>query len=103
MFDGRMLTDHVDSTIGIPYLDGWVPARGKYSNVRVRAVGTRQLHITAGNVPVVAALTIVRAALTKSDCLIKSPSNDPLTANAIARTLIELDATHPVTKHIAVA
>jgi hypothetical protein len=103
LFDGQMLTDLVDTTIGIPYLDGWVPARGKYSNVRVRAVGTRQLHITAGNVPVVAALTIVRAALTKSDCLIKSPSNDPLTANAIARTLIEVDATHPVTKHLAVA
>ena len=63
---------------------------------RVRAVGTRQLHITAGNVPVVAALTIIRGALTKSDILIKSPSNDPLTANAIARTLIELDASHPV-------
>jgi hypothetical protein len=103
MFDGRMLMDLVDSTIGVAYLDGWVPASGKFSNVRVRAVGTRQLHITAGNVPVVAALTIVRAALTKSDCLIKSPSNDPLTANAIARTLIEVDATHPVTKHIAVA
>src|SRR4029077_18584525 len=80
----------------------WV-AKDARSNVRVRAIGTRQLHITAGNVPVVAALTIVRAALTKSDCLIKSPSNDPLTANAIARTLIELDASHPVTKHIAVA
>ena len=97
------LTDLVDKTIGIPYLDGWVPARGKHSNVRIRAVGTRQLHITAGNVPVVAALTIVRAALTKSDSLIKSPSNDPLTANAIARTLIEVDANHPVTRHIAVA
>ena len=73
------------------------------AHVRVRAVGTRQLHITAGNVPVVAALTIVRGALTKSDILIKSPSNDPLTANAIARTLIEIDANHPVTRHIAVA
>ena len=103
MFDGRMLMELVDSTIGIEYLDGWVPASGTYSNVRVRAVGTRQLHITAGNVPIVAALTIVRAALTKSDCLIKSPSNDPLTANAIARTLIEVEATHPVTRHIAVA
>jgi len=103
MFDPHLLMELADSTIGVAYLDGWVPARGKYSNVRVRAVGTRQLHITAGNVPVVAALTIARAALTKSDCLIKSPSNDPLTANAIARTLIEVDATHPVTKHIAVA
>jgi hypothetical protein len=103
MFDARSLSAQVDQTIGIPYLDGWVPAPEPHDNVRVRAVGTRQLHITAGNVPVVAALTIVRGALTKSDILIKSPSNDPLTANAIARTLIELDASHPVVKHIAVA
>lgn len=102
MFDPDGLTELVDQTIGIPYLDGWVPAPNGYDNVRVRAVGTRQLHITAGNVPVVAALTIIRGALTKSDVLIKSPSNDPLTANAIARTLIELDASHPVTRHIAV-
>lgn len=103
MFDARSLTAQVDQTIGVPYLDGWVPAPEPHENVRVRAVGTRQLHITAGNVPVVAALTIVRGALTKSDILIKAPSNDPLTANAIARTLIELDAAHPVVKHIAVA
>jgi len=103
MFDGASLTAQVDETIGIPYLDGWVPGGDGYANVRVRAVGTRQLHITAGNVPVVAALTIVRGALTKSDLLIKSPSNDPLTANAIARTLIALDPEHPVVKHIAVA
>lgn len=103
MFDPQVLTQMVDGTIGIGYLDGWVKSPGPFSNVRVRAVGTRQLHITAGNVPVVAALTIARAALTKSDCLIKSPSNDPLTANAIARTMIEVDAEHPVTKHLAVA
>lgn len=103
MFDPSMLTGLVDKTIGIRYLDGWVPGEGPYANVRVRAVGTRQLHITAGNVPVVAALTIIRAALTKSDCLIKTPSNDPLTANAIARTMLDLDASHPVAKHLAVA
>ena len=103
MFDPRMLTELVDKTIGIRYLDGWVSGERAHSNVRVRAFGARQLHITAGNVPVVAALTIVRAALTKSDCLIKTPSNDPLTANAIARTMIEIDAGHPVTKHLAVA
>lgn len=103
MFDGSVLTALVDQTIGIPYLDGWVAAGEPHGNVSVRAVGTRQLHITAGNVPVVAALTVIRGALTKSDILIKSPSNDPLTANAIARTLIDIDATHPVVKHIAVA
>lgn len=103
MFDADALYGQADKTIGIRYLDGWVPGEGEYANTRIRAVGTRQLHITAGNVPVVAALTIVRGALTKSDILIKSPSNDPLTANAIARTLIGLAADHPVTKHVAVA
>jgi hypothetical protein len=102
MFDPDGLFDLVEETIGSAYLDGWVPSR-KGPNCRVRAIGTRQLHITAGNVPVVAALTIIRGALTKSDILIKSPSNDPLTANAIMRTLIDLDASHPVVKHVAVA
>lgn len=103
MFDPVVMTGLVDKTIGISYLDGWVPGPGVYANTSIRAVGTRQLHITAGNVPVVAAMTLARAGLTKSDILIKSPSNDPLTANAIARTLIELAPDHPVTKHIAVA
>lgn len=103
LFDGDHLTELVENTIGSAYLDGWVPRDGHNGRHRVRAVGTRQLHITAGNVPVVAAVTIIRGALTKSDILIKSPSNDPLTANAIARTMIELDAAHPVTKHVAVA
>jgi hypothetical protein len=103
MFEPQALFEQADRTIGIDYLDGWVPAPGDDGNVRVRAVGTRQLHITAGNVPVVAALTIIRGALTKSDVLIKAPSNDPLTANAVTRTLIDVDANHPVTKHVAVA
>lgn len=103
MFEAEMLRGIADKTIGLAYLDGWVPGEGDYANVRIRAVGTRQLHITAGNVPIVAAMTVARAGLTKSDILIKSPSNDPLTANAIARTLIALAPGHPVTKHIAVA
>jgi hypothetical protein len=103
MFESRALAELAHRTIGDNYLDGWVASPPPNAHVRVRAIGTRQLHITAGNVPVVAALTIIRAALTKSDCLIKSPSNDPLTANAIARTLIDIDANHPVTRHVAVA
>jgi hypothetical protein len=103
MFEPALMTQLVDKTIGLAYIDGWVPGAGDYDCVSIRAVGTRQLHITAGNVPVVAAMTLARAGLTKSDILIKSPSNDPLTANAIARTLIELAPDHPVTRHIAVA
>lgn len=104
LFERRKLDGMIEATVGKAHLDGWVekgpPGR---SNLRVRAVGTRQLHITAGNVPVVAAYTVIRTALTKSDCLIKSPSNDPLTANAIVHTMIDMDPEHPVTKHFAVA
>jgi len=104
MFLRAHLAEMVEKTVGSEYLDGWVPqGTGARARFRVRAVGTRQLHITAGNVPVVGAITIIRTALTKSDCLIKLPSNDPLSANAIARTMIEMDANHPVTKHVAVA
>ncbi|CAN7367184.1 aldehyde dehydrogenase family protein [Phenylobacterium sp. LjRoot225] len=104
MFDRAYLTELVEKTVGIDYLDGWVPqGTGPRARFRVRAVGTRQLHITAGNVPVVGAVTITRTALTKSDCLIKLPSNDPLSAVAIARTMIEIDPDHPVTRHVAVA
>jgi hypothetical protein len=103
MFEPETLFDLIDKSVGIDYLDGWVPADGPHANIRVRAVGTRQLHITAGNVPIVAAMTIIRGALTKSDVLIKAPSNDPLTANAICRSLIDIDANHPVTRHVAVA
>ena len=103
MFDAKQMLAMVDKTIGLAFIDGWVPGGPGFESVSIRAVGTRQLHITAGNVPVVAAMTVARAGLTKSDILIKSPSNDPLTANAIARTLIGLAPDHPVTRHIAVA
>lgn len=104
LFDAAYLEALADRTVGIAHLNGWVPqGEGPMARFRVRAVGTRQLHITAGNVPVVAALTVIRSALTKSDCLIKLPSNDPLTANAIARTMIDLDPNHPLTRHLAVA
>lgn len=104
MFDRKYLQTLVERTVGIAYLDGWVQqGTGPQGRFRIRAVGTRNLHITAGNVPVVGAITIIRSALTKSDCLIKLPSNDPLSANAIARTMIDIDPNHPVTKHVAVA
>jgi hypothetical protein len=94
----------VENTVGKRYLDGWVErGRPGGSFLRTRAIGTRNLHIIAGNVPITAAITVVRCALTKSDCLIKMPSNDPFTAAAIVKSMIDLDADHPVTKHFAVA
>lgn len=98
-FARELLERTVDLGVGRECLDGWVPQGG----ARIRAVGTRNMHVIAGNVPVVAGTTVIRTALTKGDALIKVPSNDPFTAMAIVRTMIEQDAEHPVTKHFAVA
>jgi hypothetical protein len=104
MFDRDRLSGQIDRTVGKRFLDGWVElGRPGRSTTRLRAVGTRQMHVIAGNVPVVAAMTVQRAALTKGDCLIKMPSNDPCTAAAIVRTMIDLDPGHPVTKHFTAA
>jgi hypothetical protein len=102
-FGRERLHAQVDSTLG-KYIDGWVElgAPGQ-SSARMRAIGVRQLHIIAGNVPVTVAITVTRSALTKGDCLIKMPSNDPYTAAAVVRSMIDLDPDHPVTKHFAVA
>src|SRR5262245_27371619 len=104
MFDRDRLSGQIDRKVGKAYLDGWVEqGRPGRSTIRLRAIGTRQLHIIAGNVPITAGITVIGAALTKGDCLIKTPSNDPFTAAAIVRSMIELDPSHPVTKHFAVA
>jgi hypothetical protein len=66
-------------------------------------MGARAVHIIAGNSPLIAALTVIRNAITRSDAIIKAPSNDPLTAIAIARTLAELAPDHPLTRHLSVA
>lgn len=104
MFHRDRLEAQIDTQIGKKYLDGWVEqGRDGESHIRIRAIGTRQVHITAGNVPITAALTVIRSALTKGDSLVKLPSNDPLTTSAIVRTMIDMAPDHPVTKHFAVA
>jgi hypothetical protein len=104
LFNRETAREVADGTVGIDYLEGWVPSTlhdGR--RVAVRAFGARSLHITAGNSPVIAALSIMRNAITRSDAIIKSPSNDPLTALAIARTMMDMDAKHPLTRHLSVA
>jgi hypothetical protein len=104
LFDRARLSGQIDKSVGKAYLDGWVErGRPGGSTMRVRAIGTRQMHIIAGNVPITAGITVLTAALTKSDCIIKTPSNDPFTAAAIVRTMIDIDPDHPVTKHFSVA
>ena len=94
----------VDATIGIDHLEGWVEQKlvdGRRQ--RIRAFGSRAVHIVAGNSPVLSGVSVIRNAVTRSDAIIKTPSNDPLTAVAIARTMCEMDPDHPLTKHLAAA
>jgi hypothetical protein len=97
------VTEIADSQVGLDYLNGWVPHKLRDGReLRVRAFGSRTLHIPAGNGGLVSAVTILRSVITRSDVIIKAPSNDPLTAIAIARTLADVAPNHPITKHLAV-
>lgn len=104
LFTPAAVRELADVTIGIPYLEGWVQqTMGDGRTASIRAFGARAVHIIAGNSPLIAALSIIRNAITRSDAIIKTPSNDPLTAVAIARTMGELDPDHPITRHLSVA
>ena len=103
LFSRANVLEVADSQVGLDYLNGWVPqqlADGR--ELRVRAFGSRVLHIPAGNGGLVSAVTILRSVITRCDTIIKAPSNDPLTAVAIARTLADVAPDHPITKHLAV-
>lgn len=104
MFAADAVREIADASIGVPYLDGWVERRmADGRSVAIRAMGARTVHVIAGNSPLIAALSIIRNAVTRSDAVIKTPSNDPLTAVAIARTMVEMAPDHPLTRHVSVA
>jgi hypothetical protein len=104
LFARAVLDDMIDVGIGRDYLDGWVStALSDGRTLRVRAFGSRCVHITAGNSPVLSALAVIRNALTRGDAIIKSPSNDPMTAAAIAMTMCRMAPDHPVTRHLSAA
>ena len=103
-FTREKLRQMVETQIGSKYLEGWVPVTlDNGSTASVRAMGARGVHVIAGNIPIVAGLTYMRSAITRSDTIVKLPSNDPLTAAVIAREAIKMAPNHPVTKHFSVA
>jgi hypothetical protein len=128
MLDPPSLAEAVDRELGnaeapgTRYLDGWVtvPARthegmtarlsaqlfGKGGarraaafRPRLRAMPTRQLHITAGNSALVPFLSIVRALATKSAAVIKSPAESTAPAVLLALAMRAVDPRHPITRH----
>ncbi|WP_308205285.1 acyl-CoA reductase [Mycobacterium parmense] len=101
LFSRDNVTEIAETQVGLSYLNGWVPQTLRDGRqLRVRAFGSRTLHIPAGNGGLVSAVTILRSVITRSDAIIKAPSNDPLTAIAIARTLADVAPDHPITRHL---
>ena len=104
LFSRDYIMEYVDATIGREYLEGWASRQMNDGTIsKIRAFGARAVHVIAGNTPGVAFNTVMRSAVTRSDSIVKTPSNDPLTFTAILRTAIELDANHPITRHLSSA
>ncbi|MBG7007755.1 long-chain-fatty-acyl-CoA reductase [Pseudomonas aeruginosa] len=98
------IIEMAESTVGIPYLEGWVRQRLlDGTELETRCFGSRALHIVAGNAVALSLWTIVRNMVLRSDAIIKAPSNDPFTALAIARTMIDMAPDHLLTRHLSVA
>ncbi|MFI5794563.1 acyl-CoA reductase [Streptomyces sp. NPDC051677] len=84
---------------GADVLDGWREVRLPENRIAAtRAFPPRLVHIIAGNAPGVAAMSVVRGALTKGVHLLKLPSNDLFTATAILRTMAAVAPGHPVVR-----
>ena len=104
MFERDVLMAEVVGSLGDPArLDGWVDHSPAGAPNRLRALPPRLIHVMAGNAPSVAALTIVRAALSKGVHLLKLASNDLFTPVAILSTMAQIDASHPVTRSFSAA
>ncbi len=68
----------------------------------VRAMPTRQLHITAGNAPEIPIVTALRAVLTKSAAVIKSPHEATLSGALLALAAVAAAPDHPLTQNLSV-
>jgi hypothetical protein len=67
----------------------------------VRAMPTRQLHITAGNSPLIPVLSLLRALWTKSPCALKLPAGAVLPGSMLALVAGTVAPNHPLTKHLS--
>ncbi len=67
----------------------------------VRAMPTKQLHITAGNAPEVPLVSALRAVLTKSAAVIKLPYGATLTGALFALAAFAAAPEHPITKNLS--
>ncbi len=123
----RQMIDNELSFWGRPgseFLNGWVEVPARVSpgwlNLRacglfgqdialppqggktlVRAMPTRQLHITAGNAPEVPLISALRAVLTKSAAVIKLPYGATLTGSLFSLAAAAAAPEHPITENLS--
>lgn len=84
---------------GKRYLDGWLP---KYE-AEVHALPRGKiLHIMAGNVPIVGAMSLLRGTLTKNANILKLPSRDIISSLYFALSYKDIDEDHPILKTTSV-
>ncbi|HUT55569.1 MAG TPA: acyl-CoA reductase [bacterium] len=118
---GRAMVDNELAAWGLKgssFLDGWVqvPASifpglvallaGKApapAPACLRAMPTRQLHITAGNSPAVPVVSALRAMLTKSAAAIKLPYGATIPGALLALLMAAAAPDHPITKNFSIA
>ncbi|MCU0487857.1 MAG: hypothetical protein MUE67_02760 [Anaerolineales bacterium] len=123
----RMI-DRELSAWGLPgsrFLEGWVAAPGEalpglapflaqglpgaalcpphpMARTLIRAMPTRQLHITAGNVPQAPLISALRLILTKSAGVIKLPAEASLPGSLLALAAYAAAPDHPLTQNLSV-
>lgn len=68
---------------------------------QVRAMPTRQLHITAGNAPQIPLVSALRMVLTKSAGVIKCPLEVTLPGALLALATVAAASDHPLTRHLS--
>jgi hypothetical protein len=106
VFNRKSMQFQVDQELGgADVVDGWreITATPSGRTHRTRAFPPRLIHVIAGNAPGVAAVSIVRGALTKGVHLLKLPSNDLYSATAILRAMAAVAPGHPLTRSFSAA
>jgi len=81
---------------------GGEAAQSAAQAVRVRALPTRQLHITAGNAPGIPFISALRCLATKSAGLIKMPYGVTIPGALLALAMKEAGADHPLTRFTSI-
>jgi hypothetical protein len=128
MFDGEALRTMVVNELGdlgARRMDGWIavaapaeqgistrlaaqtpelrPTKPSTGPPMMRGVPTTQLHVTAGNMPIVPVISLLWAWATKGACVLKPAADSVPLIAALGTALAEVDLAHPLARHTTLA